>query len=119
MRMTAVSEQERARMVRGKVKWFSDQKGYGFIAREEAPDVFVHHTAIEMEGFRTLRQGEDVLYEMRDSVKGPQAAKVTRAEAEALASAAVSGAIPVDNASEALHAGSFAESGEEQLRDEG
>lgn len=73
-----MSEHDEAKLARGKVKWFSDQKGYGFIARDEAPDVFVHHTAIEMEGFRTLRQGEDVLYEMRDSIKGPQAAKVTR-----------------------------------------
>lgn len=45
----------------GKVKWFNDQKGFGFIAREEDSDVFVHHTAIQMEGFRTLREGEEVL----------------------------------------------------------
>ena len=75
-----MSEQENAEKVQGKVKWFSDQKGYGFIAREDAPDVFVHHTAIQMEGFRTLRQGEDVVYELKDGVKGPQASKVTRPE---------------------------------------
>lgn len=63
----------------GKVKWFSDQKGYGFIAREEASDVFVHHTAIEMEGFRTLRQGEDVVYELKEGTKGPQAVMVKKA----------------------------------------
>ena len=80
MRYYKVSEQENAEMVQGKVKWFSDQKGYGFIAREVAPDVFVHHTAIQMEGFRTLRQGEDVVYELKDGVKGPQASKVTRPE---------------------------------------
>lgn len=62
----------------GKVKWFSDQKGYGFIARDESTDVFVHHSAIEMEGFRTLQQGEDVYYELRDSDKGPQAVNVGR-----------------------------------------
>ena len=62
----------------GKVKWFSDQKGYGFIAREEDADVFVHHTAIQMDGFRTLRQGEDVVYELRESNKGPQAVNVHR-----------------------------------------
>ena len=66
-------------MQSGKVKWFSDQKGYGFIAREEASDVFVHHTAIEMEGFRTLRQGEDVVYELKEGSKGPQAVLVKKA----------------------------------------
>jgi len=60
----------------GKVKWFSDQKGYGFIARDDSTDVFVHHSAITMEGFRTLQQGEDVYYELRDSDKGPQAVNV-------------------------------------------
>ena len=62
----------------GKVKWFSDQKGYGFIARDDDSDVFVHHTSIEMEGFRTLRQGEDVVYELKDDGKGPQAVHVSR-----------------------------------------
>lgn len=63
----------------GKVKWFNDQKGYGFIARENAADVFVHHSAIQMEGFRTLREGENVTYELWESEKGPQAANVQRA----------------------------------------
>ena len=62
----------------GKVKWFNDQKGFGFIAREEDSDVFVHHTAIQMEGFRTLREGEEVLYELHDGPKGPQAINVTK-----------------------------------------
>lgn len=66
-------------MLSGKVKWFSDQKGYGFIARDNDCDVFVHHSAIEMDGFRTLRQGEDVYYELREGGKGPQAVRVTRA----------------------------------------
>ncbi len=66
----------------GKVKWFSDQKGYGFIAREEASDVFVHHTAIEMDGFRTLRQGEDVVYELKEGTKGPQAVSVKKSGAK-------------------------------------
>lgn len=64
----------------GKVKWFSDQKGYGFIARDESTDVFVHHTAIVMDGYRTLRQGEDVRYELRDGDKGPQAVNVQKYE---------------------------------------
>ena len=74
-----VPESEVRQRMRGKVKWFNDQKGYGFIAREEAPDVFVHHTAIQMEGFRTLREGDSVTYELRESEKGPQASNVQRA----------------------------------------
>jgi len=62
----------------GTVKWFNDQKGYGFIARDEDADVFVHHTAIVMEGFRTLRQGEPVAYELKEGTKGPQAVNVTK-----------------------------------------
>ena len=76
-------EQFDSSKVIGKVKWFSDQKGYGFIARDESTDVFVHHTAIVMDGYRTLRQGEDVVYELKDGDKGPQAVNVEKyAEAE-------------------------------------
>lgn len=64
--------------VRGKVKWFNDQKGFGFIARDNEPDVFVHHSAINMEGFRTLREGEEVTYELLVSEKGASAANVSR-----------------------------------------
>lgn len=64
----------------GKVKWFNNKKGYGFILRDEDPDVFVHHTAIQMEGFRTLRQGDPVLYELRDTDKGPQAVNVKKGD---------------------------------------
>lgn len=67
-----------AESLRGKVKWFNDQKGYGFIVDENAADVFVHHTAIQMEGFRTLRQGEEVAYELMESNKGLQARNVSR-----------------------------------------
>lgn len=74
----AVSEQENGKRHTGKVKWFSDTKGWGFIAREESTDVFVHHTAIQMEGFRTLREGETVSYELTESNKGPQAINVTK-----------------------------------------
>lgn len=62
----------------GKVKWFNNKKGYGFIERDASTDVFVHHSAIVMDGFRTLRQGEDVLYELRETNKGPQAVNVER-----------------------------------------
>lgn len=76
-----MDEVENAQKCSGKVKWFNDQKGYGFIARENASDVFVHHTAIQMEGFRTLREGEYVAYDLLESSKGPQAANVTRVSA--------------------------------------
>lgn len=67
----------------GTVKWFSDQKGYGFIAGDANGDIFVHHTAIQMDGFRTLRQGENVQYELFMSPKGPQAINVSRGEVSA------------------------------------
>lgn len=62
--------------MKGKVKWFSNEKGYGFIETEEGNDVFVHYTAIENEGFRTLHEGQEVSFEIIDGPKGPQAAKV-------------------------------------------
>jgi CspA family cold shock protein len=62
----------------GKVKWFNDQKGYGFITTTTSGDVFVHHTAIQMEGFRTLKEGEDVCFEVMQGPKGPQASNVRR-----------------------------------------
>ncbi|MFA7693284.1 MAG: cold shock domain-containing protein [Candidatus Hydrogenedentes bacterium] len=65
-------------MVQGKVKWFNDQKGFGFISRENEPDVFVHHTSINMEGFRTLREGDEVTYELVVNEKGACAVNVTR-----------------------------------------
>lgn len=66
--------------LRGRVKWFNDQKGYGFITRDNSPDVFVHHSAIQMEGFRTLREGEEVQFALLESPKGLQAVNVMRAE---------------------------------------
>ncbi len=61
----------------GKVKWFNEAKGYGFIECEEGGDIFVHYTAIEGEGFRTLKEGQEVEFEVRESDKGLQAARVT------------------------------------------
>ncbi|RMG61027.1 MAG: cold shock domain-containing protein [Deltaproteobacteria bacterium] len=60
----------------GKVKWFNETKGYGFIEQDGDRDVFVHYTAIEMDGYRTLREGQTVEYEMVITPKGPQAKKV-------------------------------------------
>lgn len=68
-------------MARGKVKWFNDQKGYGFIASEEGGDVFVHHSAIQKEGYRTLVAGEDVEFDLEQGPKGPKASNVRTAEA--------------------------------------
>ena len=65
--------------MKGTVKWFNDSKGYGFIERRDGDDVFVHFSAIEVEGFRTLAEGEEVEFEVRDSEKGVQAASVIRA----------------------------------------
>jgi len=65
-------------MPTGKVKWFSNEKGYGFIAMEGESDVFVHHSAIDGSGFRTLTEGEEVEFEITDSPKGPQASNVVR-----------------------------------------
>ncbi len=65
-------------MATGKVKWFNDQKGFGFISSEEGKDVFVHHSVIEGEGFRTLQDGESVDYEAEDGPKGSKATRVKR-----------------------------------------
>jgi CspA family cold shock protein len=63
----------------GTVKWFNDAKGYGFIEREGGGDVFVHHTAIQAEGFRTLGEGDRVEFEIAEGPKGLAAKNVTRA----------------------------------------
>jgi CspA family cold shock protein len=60
----------------GTVKWFNDDKGFGFIEREGGQDVFVHHTAIQMEGFKTLKEGQKVTMEVSQGQKGPQADNV-------------------------------------------
>jgi len=64
-------------MTNGIVKWFSEKKGYGFIEQEEGPDVFVHHSGIEGNGFKTLHDGDRVTFDIEQGEKGPAAVNVT------------------------------------------
>jgi CspA family cold shock protein len=64
-------------MIDGTVKWFNDSKGFGFLSREGGPDVFVHHSDIQAEGFKTLNEGDKVSFEVVEGPKGPRAANVT------------------------------------------
>ncbi len=63
--------------VSGTVKWFNDEKGFGFIEQESGPDVFVHHSAIQSDGFRSLKEGQKVNMDVTQGQKGPQAENVT------------------------------------------
>ncbi len=64
-------------MANGTVKWFNDQKGFGFIEQEDGPDVFVHHSAITGSGFKSLNEGDRVSFDIEQGQKGPAAANVT------------------------------------------
>ena len=65
-------------MAKGKVKWFSNQKGYGFITTEEGSDVFVYHSAIQGDGYKSLDEGQEVEFEVEKGPKGDQATKVNK-----------------------------------------
>ena len=65
-------------MARGKVKWFNNQKGYGFIAPESGNDVFVHHSAIQGDGYKSLEEGQEVQFEIEQGPKGDQAKNVVK-----------------------------------------
>ena len=68
-------------MTRGKVKWFNDQKGFGFIEQEGGGVVFVHHTSFQGEGFKTLAEGEEIEFDVTEGPKGPKAENVRRVSA--------------------------------------
>jgi CspA family cold shock protein len=65
--------------LKGTVKWFNNAKGFGFIGRDDGPDVFVHYSALIAEGYKSLQEGDAVEFEIVDGQKGPQAANVTKA----------------------------------------
>jgi CspA family cold shock protein len=64
----------------GRVKWFNNSKGYGFIVQENGPELFVHYSAIQGDGYKTLVEGQQVQFEVTQSEKGPQAANVTKVD---------------------------------------
>ena len=66
--------------MKGKVKWFNDEKGFGFIGSDEGKDVFVHYTAVMMEGRKTLKENDRVEFEVQPAEKGPRAANVVKLE---------------------------------------
>lgn len=70
-------------MANGRVKWFNDSKGFGFIEQEDGKDVFVHYTAIQGEGFKTLPEGAEVEFDLLETDRGPQAANVFVKQAQA------------------------------------
>ena len=67
-------------MIEGTVKWFNDSKGFGFIEQQNGDDVFVHHSAINSDGFKSLQEGERVTFDIEQGQKGPAAANVTRSK---------------------------------------
>jgi CspA family cold shock protein len=67
--------------LKGTVRWFNNAKGYGFIGREGGPDVFVHYSAIASDGYKSLQEGDEILFEITKGEKGPQAANVSKAAA--------------------------------------
>ena len=71
-------KQEPVAQFKGKVKWFNNAKGYGFIGRDDGPDVFVHYSSIQLDGYKTLKEGDDVEFDIVQGQKGAQADAVVR-----------------------------------------
>jgi len=65
-------------LAKGKVKWFNNRKGFGFIQQEDGPDLFVHFSSIQIDGYRTLNEGEEVTFDVEDGERGPKAVNVSR-----------------------------------------
>ena len=65
-------------MANGKVKWFNNRKGFGFIQQEDGPDLFVHFSSINSDGYKSLNEGEEVTFEVEDGERGPKAVNVSR-----------------------------------------
>ena len=66
---------------KGVVKWFNNAKGYGFLGRDDGPDVFVHYSSIQLDGYKSLKEGDEVEFDVIEGAKGPQADQVTRSKA--------------------------------------
>jgi len=75
---TKQRKREPVAQYKGKVKWFNNAKGYGFIGREDGPDVFVHYSSIQLDGYKTLKEGDEVEFDIVQGQKGPQADAVMR-----------------------------------------
>ena len=79
LRVACCAEESKVKL-KGTVKWFNNAKGFGFIGREDGPDVFVHYSALTSEGYKSLQEGDAVEFEIVDGQKGPQAANVVKVQ---------------------------------------